>query len=219
MHRTFATGAAAFCAFLTVILFAQPAAATTISFTPSPANIGVLFSNTEVDLFSTGLNGMTLSGQSLSLDLVLSNELLARIQLLEPQTLGVSLAVFTNAASVPGFAGPTTGFLLNPSGLQVGPAQEAGRAQGSDGSFSMGLVSFAGTDFGGAGTVDVSGVHFDTSFPTTGFVVTNARLRFSLDDNRLMFGTAQQLPEPSALLLLFAGCVAGLTYKRVASGR
>ena len=80
-------------------------------------------------------------------------------------------------------------------------------------------MSFTGADFGGAGIIDISGVHFDTSFPNTGFVVTNARLRFSLDDNRLMFGTAQQLPEPSTLLLLFAGCLAGLTYKRVASGR
>ncbi|HZI50193.1 MAG TPA: hypothetical protein VFE29_00090, partial [Terriglobia bacterium] len=193
MHKTVATGAAAFCAFLTVILFAQPAAATTISFTPAPANIGVLFSNTDVDVFSTGLNGMTLSGQSLSLDLVLTNDLLARIQLLEPEALGVGLTVFTNAASFPGFAGTTTGFLLNPSGLQAGPAQEAGRTQGSDGSFSTGLVSFTGADFGGAGIIDISGVHFDTSFPNTGFVVTNARLRFSLDDNRLMFGTAQQL--------------------------
>ena len=217
MHKTLATGAAAFCVLLTIL--AQPAAATTISFTPSPANIGVPFQNTNVDLFSTGLNGTALSGQPFSLDLVLTNDLLARLQVVSPGALGIGLTIFTNAGSEPGFSGPTTGFLLNPGGLQIGNSQEAGRAQSSDGSFSMALVSFTPADFAGA-TVDISGAHFDTSLPNSGFVVTNARLRFTLNNNQLIFGTAQQLPEPPALALLFVGVsLGGLTYRRVASGR
>jgi hypothetical protein len=216
MLKTSSVGAAAFCVCLTLILFAQPANATTVTFTPSPGNILVPFQNTNVDLFSTGLNGMTLSGQALSLDLDLAGDLLARIQMVTPTQLGITLTVFTNAAMNPGFAGTTTGFLLNPAGSQLGDSQEAGRSQGSDGSFSMGLVSFTA-----AGTFDISGVHFDTSFPNTGFLVTDTRLRFTLNQNQLMFGTAQQLPEASSFMLVLAGLSLGglVTHRRVASGR
>jgi len=73
MLKSLTFGAAAAGVLFTFMLFPTLAAATTVSFTPSPANIGVPFQNTNVDLFSTGLNGMTLSGQSLSLDLLLTN--------------------------------------------------------------------------------------------------------------------------------------------------
>jgi len=212
MQKSLTSGAAAVGVLLTLLFFPALASATTVSFTPSPAAIGVPFQNTNVDLFSTGLNGMTLSGQSLSLDLVLTNDLLARIQLINPGQLGIALTVFTNAGTDPGFAGPTTGFLLNPSGGQLGPTQDAGRAMSSDGSFSMGLVSFSA----GLGTpVDISGVHFDTSFPNSGFTVTNSQLRFTLNSNQLTFGTAQQLPETSPLVLLVAGfSLGGLLSRR-----
>jgi len=214
MLKSLTFGAAAAGVLFTFMLFPTLAAATTVSFTPSPANIGVPFQNTNVDLFSTGLNGMTLSGQSLSLDLLLTNDLLARIQLLNPGQLGIVLTVFTNAGMDPGFAGTTTGFLLNPGGGQLGSPQNAGRDQGSNGTFSMGLVSFSPANLGGANVVDISGVHFDTSFPNTGFAVTNAQLRFTLNSNRLIFGTAQQLPESSTLALLVAGISMGGLLKR-----
>ncbi|HET9215929.1 MAG TPA: PEP-CTERM sorting domain-containing protein [Terriglobia bacterium] len=214
MHRTVATGAAAVFVLLAVLLSVPSAAATTIPFTPSPANIGVSFSNTEVDLFSSGLNGTTLAGQPMSLDLVLTNDLLARIQLTTPDALGVTLTVFTNAGTEPGFSGPTTGFLINPAGNPWSAPQDAGRSQASNGTFSMGLTGFSSGQFGGAGTIDISGVHFETSFPNSGFLITNSRLRFTLVTNHLIFGTAQQLPEPSTLVLLFAGIsLVGLAYR------
>jgi hypothetical protein len=220
MHKTVATGVAAVSVLLVVLLSVPSATATTIPFTPSPASIGVSFTNTDVDVFSSGLNGTTLSGQPMSLDLVLTNDLLARIQLTIPEDLGVTLTVFTNAGMEPGFSGPTTGFLINPVGNPWSAPQDAGRTQGNNGTFSMGLTGFSSGQFGGAGTIDVSGVHFETSFPNTGFTVTNSRLRFSLSANHLIFGTPLQLPEPSALVLLFAGIsLVGVVYKRVASGR
>jgi hypothetical protein len=217
MPKSFTSGAAAFGLLLTFMLFPTLAAATTVSFTPSPANIGVPFQNTTVNLFSTGLNGMMLSGQSLSLDLVLTNDLLARIQLINPGQLGIALIISTNAGMDPGFAGLTTGFLLSPGGTQLGNSQDAGRDQADDGTFSVALVSFASAGLGSV--VDTSGVHFDTSFPNTGFAVTNAQLSFTLNSNQLIFGTAQQLPETSTLALLVAGVSLGgaLTRRQILS--
>lgn len=161
-----------------------------VQFTVDPANIGTLYKGGFIDLFSSGLNGTVLSGQSLSLDLVLRNEVLARLSMSDPP-FGILLNIHTNAGTFPGFGGPTTGFLLDPSGNKLGNSRVAGRSDGSDGTFAIGLDSIQGGD--------ISGVHFDTVFPDTGFVVTNAQLRFSLNspNNGLIFGTARQLPESS----------------------
>lgn len=182
------------------ILIALPAIGScdTVQFTVDPANIGAVSQGGSVDLFSSGLNGTVLAGQSLSLDLVLSNEVLARLFLSDPQAISIGLNVYTNAGTFPGFAGPTTGYLLDPNGHQFGASQSAGTDDGSNGSFGMGLVSFTTNKLAGAHVIDISGVHFDSIFPTTGFVVTDAQLRFSLNSqyDGVEFGTAQQLPEP-----------------------
>jgi hypothetical protein len=170
-----------------------------VEFTVDPANIGTLYGPKDVDLFSAGLNGTVLSGQDLSLDLMLSNDVLARLFLVEPHAFAIGLEVYTNGGTSPGFAGPTTGFLLDPNGNQFGDSQLAGREAGENGTFGVGLVSFTPENLGGTSVVDISGVHFNTVFPDTGFVVTNTQLRFSLtnQEDSVKFGTAQELPEPS----------------------
>jgi hypothetical protein len=175
------------------ILIAAPAIGRcdSVQFTVNPANIGTLYKGGSIDLFSSGLSGAMLSGQSLSLDLVLSNDVLARLTVSDP-SFGISPIVHTNAGAAPGFAdASTTGFLLDSSGNRLGASQTAGRSDGSDGTFTIGLDPIQGGD--------ISGVHFDTVFPDTGFVVTDAQLRFSINspNNGLIFGTAQQLPESS----------------------
>ncbi len=193
------------------IVIASPAIGwcDTVQFTVEPVNIGTLIQAPSVDLFASGLNGTALTGQSLSLDLVFSNDVLARLFLSDPTAFGIELIVNTNAGTFPGFAGPTTGFLLDPSGNQFGNSQVAGRADGSDGSFSMGLVSFTSANLNGANVIDISGVQFDTTFPDDGAVITNADLRFSFNSNfdSVEFGTAQQLPEPSTLGLTLVGAM------------
>ena len=147
-----------------------------------------------------------LAGQSLSLDLLLSNDVLARLFLPDPSTFGIELIIHTNAGTFPGFAGPTTGYLLDPSGDPFG-AQVAGRSAGDDGTVAMGLVSFTLGNLGGAQVVDISGAHFDTSLPANGFVITDAQLLFSFNSasDGVEFGTAQQLPEPSTIGLILGG--------------
>jgi hypothetical protein len=181
----------------------------TVKFTVEPANIGTVIQAPFVDVFSSGLNGIVLKGQNLSLDLVLSNDVLARLFLSDPTTFGIGLTIDTNAGTFPGFAGPTTGFLLAPSGNQLDSSQVAGRADSSDGSFSMGLVSFTPANLNGAEVIDISGLQLDTTLPNDGAVITNADLRFSFNGisgaDGVEFGTAQQLPEPSTLGLTLVG--------------
>jgi len=192
------------------ILIALPAIGRcdTVQFSVNAANIGTPIQGVgDFDLFSSGLDGTVLTGQSISLDLLFSDDVLARLFLTAPGTFGIGLSIHTNAGTFPGFAGPTTGYLLNSSGSQLGGTQVAGRADGDDGTFDVGLVSFTSASLGGAQAIDISGVHFDTSFPNDGFVITDAQLRFSFNsaDDSVVFGTAKQLPEPSALWLVLVG--------------
>jgi len=210
--------------FLLTILIASPAIVwcDTVQFTFPPASIGTpIHGPGSFDVFSSGLNGTVLAGETLSLDLTLSNDVLARLYLAAPSTFGLGLVIFTNAGTFPGFVGPTTGYLLDPSGNQFGGAQVAGRADGCcPGFVSMGLVSFTSSNLEGAQVVDISGMHFDTSLPNNGFVITDAELLFSFNgpDDGVVFGTAQQLPEPSALELTLAGalatCLAGMLLRK-----
>jgi hypothetical protein len=192
------------------ILIALPAMALcdTVQFTVNAANIGTPIQGPgNIDLFSSDLNGTVLAGQSLSLDLLLSNDVLARLFLPDPGTFGIGLTIYTNAGTFPGFTGPTTGYLLDPQGNQFGGTQVAGRAAGDDGTLDVGLVSFTSSNLGGAQVFDISGVHFDTSMPNNGFVITNAELLFSFDsaNDSVEFGTAKQLPEPSTSGLILVG--------------
>jgi hypothetical protein len=197
------------CIVLFGILVASPVIGRcdTVQFTVDSSSIGNHPGPGNIDFFSSGLDGIVLSGQSLSLDLVLGNEVLARLFLSDPSAFGIELIVNTNAMGFPGFAGSTTGFLLSANGNEFGESQNAGRSGGSDGTFDIGLVSFTSGNLEGASVVDVSGVQFDTTFPATGFVVTNAQLRFTLNSayDSVEFGTAQQLPEPSTIGLTLLG--------------
>jgi hypothetical protein len=193
----------------------------TVNFTVSPANIGVPIQGVgNFDLFSNDLNGIVLNGQNLSLNLMFSNEVLARLFLSDPTAFGIDLEIYTNASTFPGFAGPTTGYLLSPSDFQFGASQSAGRADGSNGTFDVGLVSFTTGGLDDAKNVDISGVHFGTTLPNNGFVITDAQLRFSLNspNDAVEFGTAKELPEPSTLLLTVVG-VAGMLVAVSALGK
>jgi len=161
-----------------------------------------------VDLSSSDLNGTVLAGQSLSLDLMFTNDVLARVGLVDASAFGLLLIIDTNAETFPGFVGTTTGYLLDPSRGQFGSTQVAGRSDSCcPGSLAAGLVSFASDNLAGAQIGDISGVHFDTSLPNNGFVITDVELAFVFNSpyDGVEFGSAQQLPEPSTLGLTLAG--------------
>jgi hypothetical protein len=180
-----------------------------LQFTVPSGDVGNVYSGpgNSVDLFSSSLDGTVLSGQTIALDAVLTNSDLARITAVDPGVLGIELIIYTNAGSAPGFAGATTGFLVGPNGAQFGGTQTAGRSDDTNGSFSLGLVSFTSANLDGSQVFDVSGADFDTTLPPGGYVVTNVELVFTFNSkyNSVEFGTLQQLPEPRAWLLLLLG--------------
>ena len=182
----------------------------TVQFAVPPANIGTVYAGGSVDLYSSGLNGTVLAGQSLTLDLVLSDHVLARLYANDPGALGIELELYTTADTYPGFLGATTGFLLDPIGSQFGDTLVAGRADGSNGTTGAGLVEFTSEDLEDENVFDISGAEFETSLPSSGYVITDAELIFTLNDvyNGVQFGTEQQLPEPSTLAMTLMGLLA-----------
>ena len=186
-------------AIVLLLISAGPGAAatTTVTFPVGAGQIGTPLTG-DIDLFSSGLNGLALDQQSLSLDLVLAQDLLARMTFGD---ISVGLTILSNTAGSPGFPGTTTGFLLAPDGSALHSPLTAGGAAASDGSFSVGLVDLASLL---SGVIDIGGVHFDTILPNNGSAITGARLRFSVNSgiSQVTFGTAAQLPEPATAALL-----------------
>jgi hypothetical protein len=193
-------------ALVWVCVWGREVRSDTLHFPVDPANTGVVITKLgATDLSSFDLNGTAVAGQSLSLDLLFSNGVLARLGASDPADLSILFIVDTNAGTFPGFAGPTTGFLLDANGSQIGLNPFAGRSMSSDGSFAVGFSLY---DLGIFSAVDISGIHIDTSFPdTSGTVVSGAKLAFVNESpfDSVEFGTKQQLPEPSTLLLLGIG--------------
>jgi len=196
------------------VLLASPVIgwADAVNFTVPPSDFGTIFAGGSVDLFSSSLDGTVLSGQSLSLDVLLSDSVLAHIQAVDPNSFGVNLEIFTNAPAGPGFAGPTTGFLLDSNGNQFGSTLTAGRSDGSDGSFSMGLVLFTSADLEDEINFEISGAEFATELPSTGYAITGAELIFTLGNhNRMAFvDPGRNVPEPSTAMLTLVGLFAVL---------
>ena len=82
------------------IVVASPgfARSDTLHFAIAPAITGVLITGIgATSLFSSDLNGTVVAGQSLSLDLVFNDGELARLFLIDPQTFGIELIIYTNA--------------------------------------------------------------------------------------------------------------------------
>ena len=79
---------------------------------------------------------------------------------------------------------------------------------GDDGTAIIGVSEFTSADFGGAPIFELSGAHLDTVLPGTGYTVTDTSLIINFTGNRIEFGTAAQLPEPSSLALLPLGLLA-----------
>jgi len=198
------------------LLFVVPIHATTLTFGVAPSMIGSPIGPGEIDFHSNDLNGIVLTGQPMSLDVIFANDVLMRVGMLEPQKFWVSLIFSTSSHTAVGAAGPTTGYLLYPGLVQADPTVIGGRGYSDTGMFGIGLGNML-PDLSRSAFIDLAGVHFDTSMPNAaGFTITDVNLRFSIMPgwDVVRFGTIAQLPEPSSLMLLPFGLVGIVLMKR-----
>jgi hypothetical protein len=166
--------------------------------------------------FGDQLDGLALNGQTVPLDFMFADGILARVlggteDFATSLDLDISLSIQTNATTFPGFAGEeTTGFVLgadrNPLHAPLDP-DRVGRTASRAGRFSAGL-------FPTIRNFDMSGVHYDLVLPDTGYAVTGGSIRLSVDRNfSLRFGTPFQLPDDgvslAALALMWGAVVVG----------
>lgn len=175
--------------------------ADSIQFPVPPSDTGPVYSDGNfVQLFSSALDGTVLDGQSLSLSLILGGGDLARFH----DGGDISIEFLTNAPfDFVEFLGPsTTGYLLGPSGNEIGTPMVLGRAGANNG----GLIT--GLDLPPSGTIDISGIDLNLMFPDTGYTITGIDFLLGTSDATgasFQLGTANQLPEPPTSELILAG--------------
>jgi len=203
---------------LAVILSSTSVDAITITFDVPFVLIGPVLTgiSAHVDLSSSGLNGVIFQGQTLSLDFVLAEDVLARV--FRSGLTEFFVQISTNAPGSPGTpANLPTGFLIGRNGA---PAGTTAMGTWSQHFIPDGLVFIFLNDAASAccsGAIDISGVHLDVMLPNTGFAITDAHL--FLQTFQLQFGTASQLPEPATLVLVLIGIVFVAIVLRSATAR
>jgi len=205
--RSLAGLALAFLLVVQTLVLAEPARATTIQVGLGPSGIF-----TDVDVPFSDLNGVSLSGQTLSLDFIFSPGQFVRLFSVTSD-LEVSLKLQTNSPGLVGFLSGT-GFLSDQQGNPLQPPEILGRASSSDGRMFAGLFPLdPGTGVPNR-PFDFFDVHFDLTLPNNpSFQITGSD--FELLDSGLNgpFGVGPGIPADlvpdagSTLFLLVLGLV------------
>lgn len=155
----------------------------------------------DVDFFSPALNGVPAQGQQVSLDLLLADDALARMQI--AGEIGFGVRFFTTAGPFQGgWATNVTAYLIDHDFQHVPVQWAAGGGGGAtnDGSFHAGAHSL---NYATPTPFLFRGFHFDMTFPNTDATITNTRMRWNVANAE--FGTIQQLPEGSTVGMVLAG--------------
>ena len=184
-------------ALLLAVGLADEVRATTVEFPVDLSQVNEV-RDSAVGFSSPDLNGTVLVGQSLSLDLLLGDGVIARLNGATYDASGILLTLATTAPGYPGFTSASSGFLLGRDVEQVGGYQQKVEFMSDRGEVTAGISAHTSHY-----VTDIRGIHLNTTLPATGFVVTNALLDFSaFTPVRIEFGHFGPVPEPSSMLLL-----------------
>lgn len=126
-----------------------------------------------VDPAFNALNGMSVAGQTLSLNFMFTNNEFVRFFTVTSDSFEVLITLQTNSTGLVGFL-DGAGFLVDQQGNPLQQPQELGSASGDNGSMAAGLFPLVGG--GLPRPIDSFGVHFDLLLPTNpSFSITDAR--------------------------------------------
>jgi hypothetical protein len=157
------------------------------------------------------LNGVSLNGQSLSLNFVFTDNF---VRLLPPgsfphtgQDFDIALILDTNANRLPGFASGS-GFIFDQAGNPLQPAERLGSAASSGGAIVLGLFPLSD---GASPDANFSGFHVNITLPDNpGFKIIDEHLElwgghihgFPSDEGQ--FGIGPHIADNGSTLALFA---------------
>ena len=187
--------------------------ATSIPINLGPPRVTPFFST----LFNE-LNGISLNGQSLSLNFVFTENF---IRLLPPggfpqtgEDFDIALILDTNANGLPGFASGS-GFIFDQAGNPLQPAERLGSAASSEGAIVLGLFPLRD---GAQPDADFSGFHVNITLPDNpGFEITDEHLRllgghiYGFPSNEGQFGIGPHIADNGSTLALFAFALLALS--------
>jgi hypothetical protein len=159
MERFFTIRLLALLVLLQTVASVEVARATNIQVNLGPSGI-----STDVLVPFADLNGMSLSGQDLSLDFVFSGAQFVRFFSVTGD-FEVSVKLRTNSPGLAGFL-DGTGFLIDQFGNPLQPAQVLGSASSSDGSMSAGLFPLVPGSGAPGRPFDFFSVQVDLTLPS-----------------------------------------------------
>ena len=127
----------------------------------------------KVDHGFNALNGVSVAGQTFSLDFMFKKNEFVRFFTVTSDSFVALITLQTNDAGLVGFL-DGTGFLVDQQGNPLEQRQELGSASGDNGSMAAGLFPLVGG--GLPRPLDSFGVHLDLLLPTNpSFSITDAR--------------------------------------------
>jgi hypothetical protein len=195
-----------------LVVHTGPLNATSIPINLGPTRITPFFGTSFNEL-----NGVSLNGQSLSLNFVFTDNL---VRLLPPgsfphtgEDFDITLILDTNANRLPGFASGS-GFIFDQAGNPLQPPERLGSAASSGGEIVLALFPLSG---GAPSDANFSGFHVNITLPhNPGFEITDEQLQllgghihgFPSDEGQ--FGIGPHIADNGSTLALFASALLAL---------
>ncbi len=146
---------------------------------------------TEQTFSFSGLNGTALNGNSISLDVMFSNEEFIRVFSTTAVTFDVLLRLQSDANGLVGFARGTA-YLLDQNDTALHTAQVLGSSSSDAGSLNLGLFPVLSGEL--SQPFDFYGIHYDLVLPSYSAAITEGELMLVSQDPVGPFGVGPYLP-------------------------
>jgi len=164
-----------------------------------------------------GLDGISLAGQTLSINFRFTNSEFARLFTVTSRSFKSLLTLQTNGSGVVGFL-DGTGFLLDQQGHALTTPEDLGSASTNNGSMHAGLLPFSSGELNTP--VDFFGIHFDLTLPNRPWLTITGSDFGLISDPGHVFGIGPGVPPDivpdagSTLLLLGISATGLVAIKR-----